>query len=409
MVERMSTKRTQSWVRSMRSESGVMAVFVSGAMLLTACGGDDTGGVPQQPATGAGTGALAAGTAAPAPAGTGAAIAGRGTTTGTSGTGAAGRSPAAGGAGAPAPVGGTGAAAGASGSPPDVMVAGTGAMAGTGGAGGDMAAAGTGGTTTVPGGFPEESKCLADITEYDKEGPFKYEAKHMGSVKIWVPTVPAGCKVPVVHLANGTGATCSAYQNVLNRFASHGFLTTCYENTNTGAGTQGVMAIDTVFKAFPDLAAKRIGSTGHSQGGQASFIVLELSEMKWGLTDYVYAGLAMEPASGFGSQPAGGSWQSHYAKIKSPMLAFSGTADMLVSQGWVQQGYDALDNGIEAYHWSAVGATHIPTPQPETMQIGVAWWRWKLLNDQKACEWFKKLPDGPDWNVVKEQNVKPCM
>jgi hypothetical protein len=43
------------------------------------------------------------------------------------------------------------------------------------------------------------------------------------------------------------------------------------------------------------------------------------------------------------------------------------------------------------------------------MHIGVAWWRWKLLGDVKACEWFKKLPDGDKWNVVKEQNVKPCM
>lgn len=283
------------------------------------------------------------------------------------------------------------------------MTAGTGA----GGAGG-MAAAGTGGTTDVPPGFPPEASCLKDITEYDKDGPFKYEAKPSGSVKIWVPSVPAGCKVPIVHLANGTGATCSAYQMVLNRFASHGFLTACYENTNTGAGTQGVMAFDTVMKNFPDLYLKRLGSTGHSQGGQAAFTVLSLSEAKWGLDDYIYAGLAMEPASGFGTQPSGGSWQSVYAKIKSPMFAFSGTADMLVSQGWVQQGYDALNDMIEAYHWSAVGATHIPTPQAPTMQVGVAWWRWKLLNDQKACEWFKKLPDGNQWNVVKEQNAKPC-
>ena len=49
----------------------------------------------------------------------------------------------------------------------------------------------------------------------------------------------------------------------------------------------------------------------------------------------IYAGLAMEPASGFGTQPTGGTWQSIYGKIKSPMFMFSGTADMLVSEAWV--------------------------------------------------------------------------
>jgi hypothetical protein len=274
-----------------------------------------------------------------------------------------------------------------------------------GGAGGMMAAGGTGGMTTGMG----ESSCLDGITNYDTDGPFKFMAKTSGTVKEWIPMLPAGCKVPIVHLANGTGATCSAYQMVLERTASHGFLTACYEDPNTGAGTQGVMAFDTVMKDFPDMFVKKLGSTGHSQGGQAAFTVLQLSEAKYGLTDFTYAGLAMEPASGFGTQPAGGSWQSVYAKIKSPMFAFSGTADMLVSQGWVQQGYDALDDSIEAYHWSAIGATHIPTPQEPTMNISIAWWRWKLLGDQKACEWFKKQPGAGKWTSVKEQNVKPCM
>jgi fermentation-respiration switch protein FrsA (DUF1100 family) len=279
-------------------------------------------------------------------------------------------------------------------------------------AGGPMTGGTTAGGMGGMGGTPPtgmgESGCLDGITNYDTAGPFKFEMKTQGRVKMWAPMVPAGCKVPMVHLNNGTTANCGNYMNVLERFASHGFLTLCYEDPNTGAGTMGVMAFEAAMMAYPDLYAKKIGSTGHSQGGQAAFATLALSEAKWGMEEFIYAGLAMEPASGFGTQPSGG-WQPLYAKIKSPMFAFSGTADMLVPQAWVQQGYDALNDSIEAYHWSAVGATHIPTPQPETMQVGVAWWRWKLLGDQKACEWFKKLPDGNKWNVVKEQNVKPCM
>jgi hypothetical protein len=270
---------------------------------------------------------------------------------------------------------------------------------GTGGAGGGVAPGSSDGSP--------ESACLDGITDYGADGPFKYMAETSGSVKMWVPMVPAGCKVPIVHLANGTGATCSAYQGSLNRIASHGFISACYENTNTGAGTQGVMAFEAVIEKHGDMVSKRLGSTGHSQGGQAAFTVLALAEAKFG-DEYTYAGLAMEPASGFGTQPAGGSWQSLYAKIKSPMFMFSGTADMLVSQGWVQQGFDALNDSIEAYHWSAIGATHIPTPDPQEMEISIPWFRWKLLGDKKACEFFKKMPEGGKWKSIKEQNAKGC-
>lgn len=251
------------------------------------------------------------------------------------------------------------------------------------------------------------SSCLDGITDFTKAGPFTSERKTAGSVKMWVPKVPAGCKVPVVHLANGTGASCGTYGAVLTQLSSHGFLAVCFENPNTGAGTQGIMAIEAARSMYPDLVADKIGSTGHSQGGQGAFTVLALAEAKYG-SQFTYAGLAMQPASGFGTQPAGGSWQSVYAKIKSPMFMFSGTADILVSAAWVARGFDALADGIEAYNWSAQGATHIPVPNRETMEVSVPWFRWKLLGDAKACAAFKALKSGGRWRQVKAQNEKAC-
>jgi len=252
----------------------------------------------------------------------------------------------------------------------------------------------------------DESSCLASVTDYGARGPFKYAQKNAGVIKMWIPEVPAGCKVPVVHLANGTGASCGNYAATLNTLASHGFLTTCYENTNTGAGTQGLQAFERAVADYPNLAAKKFGSMGHSQGGQAAFTVLALTEEKFG-PSATYAGLAMEPASGFGTQPRG-SWQSVYAKIKSPMFMFSGTADVLVSQGWVRQGFAALADSVEAYHWSAQGATHIPVPNGETQQVAVPWFRWKLLGDKAACKAFFALEAGTRWNKVQSQNEKTC-
>jgi hypothetical protein len=293
--------------------------------------------------------------------------------------------------------------------PPPVTTAGTG---GTGGVPSLDGLAGMGGVVEppveVPPGFPPESACLQGITDFFADGPFQFTHERSGSIHLYVPAVPAGCMVPVTHLANGTGGTCGTYAAIHERFASHGFLATCYESTQTGAGSQGLEAYETALAMYPALAAKRFGSTGHSQGGQAAFTVLQLAEQKWG-AEGTYAGLAMEPASGFGAQPSGGSWQQVYAKITSPMFMFSGTSDGLVSESWVMQGFDALSDTIEAYNWSAVGATHIPVPNSETMEVGVAWFRWKLLGDQAACQAFKGLDGAGNWNSVAEQNAAPCL
>ncbi len=220
--------------------------------------------------------------------------------------------------------------------------------------------------------------------------------------------MPAGCKVPVIHLANGTGATCSDYQDDLNRLASHGFLTTCFEDTNTGAGTDGITAFNTALMMYPDLADNKLGSTGHSQGGQAAFITLQLAEAKWGDRGD-YAGLAMEPAE-FGTQPAGGTWQMIYGEIKSPMFMFSGTADMLVSAAWVGQAYSAMNPKNEVYWWSATGATHIPACTGAGRTVSIPWFRWKPWATTLAI-YFRKIPTGitnPAWTKQMTENEKPC-
>jgi hypothetical protein len=253
----------------------------------------------------------------------------------------------------------------------------------------------------------EDTSCLDGITNYGARGPFRYSSRRVGSINMLVPSVPAGCQVPVAHLANGTGARCSTYQSILNALASHGFLATCYESTNTGAGDQGLQAFERAIESYPNLAARRFASLGHSQGGQAAFTVLALTEARFG-TDALYAGLAMQPASGYGAQPRGGSWQQVYSRIRSPMFMFSGTRDFLVSASWVRRGFEALDDDTEAYNWSARGSTHIPTPNAETIEVAIPWFRWKLLGDSRACERFKSLRNGITWSQRQVQNEADC-
>jgi hypothetical protein len=248
--------------------------------------------------------------------------------------------------------------------------------------------------------------CLQGITGYSEEGPFSFETARSGSVNLWIPDVPAGCKVPVVHLANGTGARCSSYGAILEHLASHGFLATCYENTNTGQGTQCVEAIETALNEYPDLADNKIGSTGHSQGGGAAVVCVYRAEEKWG-TSMKYAGHAMEPAHGFGDAPS--DYASLYAQIESPIFMFNGSRDTLVSASWVGQGFRALNDSVEAYWYTAVGAAHIPVPTSWTQESATAWFRWKLLDDKQACTYFKEtMLSGGDWELQMAQNETDC-
>jgi hypothetical protein len=287
---------------------------------------------------------------------------------------------------------------------------------GAGDAGGGASAGGTGGAPSSGGssatggsGPSPPGKCLEGITDYGKAGPFQFTQQTVDRVRFWVPGVPAGCKVPVIHLANDTGATCSVYAASLERMATHGFLAACYENTNTGEGNQGIEAIDTALSAFPDLADYRFGSTGHGAGGQAAFIVVALAEKKYGDRG-VYAALAMQPETGFGAQPTGWTWQKAYDAIRSPMFMFSALGtDGLVSQAWVQTAFDALNDATEAYFWTCDGAKHIPVPNGEEMQISIPWFRWKLLGDEKACVFFKDIPKTDTrWDQVGVQNAQAC-
>jgi hypothetical protein len=302
--------------------------------------------------------------------------------------------------------GGTAGKAGAAGVAGSAGKAGAAGVAGSAGKAGAAGAAGAAGSAGAAGGGV--TNCQADITNYDSDGPFKYTTKTSGSVNMWVPTVPSGCKVPMVHLSNGTGASCSYYGTVLVRLASHGFVGLCYENTNTGAGTYGMEAYKTALSEYPDLIDKRIGSTGHSQGGMASFNTLAYAEAEYG-DQYTYAGLAIEPASGYGTNPAEG-WETLYARIKSPMFMFSGLgSDGLVSQTWVQQAFDAMNDTVEAYFWTKEGADHIATSSADTNEVIIPWFRWKLLGDKKACEYWKAIPSTNNtWAEEAKQNEKPC-
>jgi hypothetical protein len=247
--------------------------------------------------------------------------------------------------------------------------------------------------------------CLDGITDYGAKGPFSFEARTVGSVKILAPLVSAGCNVPILHWANGTGATCSSYQGVLEHLASHGFLTTCFETT-LSLRKDCMTAFETARQEFPQLAGHRLGSMGHETGGATAFLCALDAEQTWG-DAMIVAGHATAPMSGAGTMD-GPPWMSEYARVRAPMFMFNDSPGGLVPASTVQAAFDALDDGVEAYWYEASGATDLPIPTAWIEESSVAWFRWKLLGDAQACQHVKRMPEGDQWDLRKSQAEIDC-
>ena len=215
---------------------------------------------------------------------------------------------------------------------------------------------------------------------------------------MYVPEgLPEGCKVPVLHFSNGTGATCGFYANTLQHWASHGFIATCYETTQSGSGSACMNAMKTAVDTYPELAdATKFGSSGHSQGGGASITCTYLLEQKHG-DSVTIAGHAVQPAHGMSRM----GYKREYPTIKSPIFMFNGSRDAVVPKSWVSDGYNVLNT--ETYWYQGQGISHM-NPQNHASESGVAWFRWKLLGDERAKEYFMNLPDTSRWSLIKEKN-----
>ena len=157
-------------------------------------------------------------------------------------------------------------------------------------------------------------------------------------------------------------------------------------------------AMQTAIETYPDLAdSSKLGSSGHSQGGGAAVTCTYLLEQKYGSSVSI-AGHAVQPAHGmnrFG-------YRGEYAKIQSPIFMFNGSRDLVVPKTWVGDGYRPLNS--ETYWYQGQAISHM-NPQSHASESGVAWFRWKLLGDETAKDYFLNLPRSDRWSAVKEKNT----
>ena len=62
----------------------------------------------------------------------------------------------------------------------------------------------------------------------------------------------------------------------------------------------------------------------------------------------------------------------------------------------------------EAYWYEARGATHVPVPERFMNESALAFFRWKLLDDARACEHFKAMTESGDWKLLRAQAERGC-
>ena len=194
--------------------------------------------------------------------------------------------------------------------------------------------------------------------------------------------VPAGCKVPVsisrtvpVHRARAMAKRCSASR----RTASDVLL----RNANTGAGTQGLEALQT---ASPSTRprAKRIGSTVTRKVVRRLFVCIAGRER---VRSRGYKSWSRDATGERLWLAAAGGWQSSTAR-SSHDVHVQGSAATAWYAGLVQDAFNTLDKGIEAYHWTKQGGAQSQLRKAsDADRSGMV--PLELLGDKNACEYFR--------------------
>lgn len=245
------------------------------------------------------------------------------------------------------------------------------------------------------------SPCLVEIGKsFSEPGPFQVEHQIEQNLNLYIPKdLPPNCQVPIVHFSNGTGSTCKKNEVVPKHLASWGFISSCYESGETGSGEPCMQALGVLFERFKDQALLRVGSIGHSQGGAGAISCTYLAEKQWP-NELRIATYAIQPAHGM-NRP---DYREEYKSIKSPVFIMSGSADFIVSDSWIESGYQALNT--ETYWYSAQGISHF-NPENSAKNTAVAFFRWKLLDEQDGAEYIEHLTSSSQpWTLVSSKNTK---
>lgn len=189
---------------------------------------------------------------------------------------------------------------------------------------------------------------------------------------------------PIIIWGNGTGTSPASYRDLLEHWASHGFVVVAAMTPNAGNGRDMSRCLDHVLNLNSQrgpfqgrLDPARIGVAGHSQGGAGAIML--------GRDMRVTTVVAIQPyIQGVRFNPTAVRGQ------RGPMLLLSGADDLTAPPNTHQQ--PIYDNTEVPVTWLTLrGATHLAPMQTGGSYRGVmtAWLRMHLRGDDDAARMFE--------------------
>ncbi len=252
---------------------------------------------------------------------------------------------------------------------------------------------GEGGTATGDGG--EGSLCFPKVSDFTTDGPYTAMSGDVASVSctIFRPSMLGvnGCLNPVIVWGNGTTNTPSNYTALFNHFATQGFIVAAADTSNAGSGMEMLTCLKYILDQNTTsgspyqgkIDTNHIASSGYSQGGAGCLAAGEDPRFTTVLAVSPYVVISL------------GSYDPSMdaAKQIHPMFMISGSADTVAPINNNQQ--PIFDQDPAPLFWGThAGSTHFEVLTNGGAYAGpmTAWFRWKLMNDPSARDWFEKPP-----------------
>jgi hypothetical protein len=249
-----------------------------------------------------------------------------------------------------------------------------------------------GNQTPIDGGG---SNCFPAQSDFTAAGPYTPMSTDVASVQctIYRPTTlaPNGCLNPVVVWGNGTFNTPSTYDALFQHFASQGFVIVAADTSNAGTGMEMLACLNYIIDQATmsgspyegKIDTNHIASSGYSQGGAGCLAAGEDPRFTTVLAVAPYVVI-----------PLGAYDPSMYAaKQIHPLFMISGSADTVAPINNNQQ--PIFDQAPVPIFWAThAGSTHFEVEGNGGAYAGpmTAWFRWKLMGDPAARDWFEKPP-----------------
>jgi hypothetical protein len=213
---------------------------------------------------------------------------------------------------------------------------------------------------------------------------------------------PNGCLNPIVVWGNGTLNSPSSYDALFQHFASQGFVIIAADTSNAGSGMEMLACLKYIVaqnttsgSAFEGkLDTNHIASSGYSQGGAGCLAAGEDPSFTTVLAVSPYVVI-----------PLGSYDPTMYAaKQTHPLFMISGSADSVATPNNNQQPI-FMQAPVPIFWGTHAGSTHFEVLGAGGAYAGpmTAWFRWKLMGDPAAKDWFEKpackMCSMSDWMI----------